>query len=104
MIDVIIHNIENARNISELPIAVLISLLFSLQHSISNTDVRLNELWRVRGRLEFFSQRNHKYAERGDIIVPASPPYFLCNISMRQDFPSILGKKAEQLKLDRCQF
>ena len=43
----------------------------------------------------FFSQSCHKYSQRGNIIVPVTTPYVLCNIGMRSElflYFSIINK------------
>ena len=77
--------------------------LFYFQHPVADPDVRLNELRRIRIGFQLFAQRHHKDPERGYIIVPAPAPDMLRDKGMRQDFPGILGEKAEQLELDRSQ-
>ena len=79
------------------------SLLLNLEHPITNTGMRLNEFGRIGIWFELFAQRYHKDPKRGNIIVPASSPYVLCDISMRQYFTGIFCKKAKQFKFDRRQ-
>ncbi len=57
--------------------------LFYTQHPVSDADMRLNILRGVRLLFQFFAQRSHKHAQRGNIVIPASIPDLLGNKRVR---------------------
>ena len=78
------------------------SLLYP-QHSITNTDMCLNIFGGLRGCFYFLTKSRHKDSKRSNIIFPAVPPYFLCNVGVGQNLSYILRKDTQQFILDWCQ-
>ena len=51
--------------------------------------MRLDILRRIGVLLQFFTERRHKDAQRGNVVIPAAAPNALCNKGMRQNLADI---------------
>ena len=77
--------------------------LLDPQHPITDADVRLYVLLPIFPVFQLFAQGCHEYSQRSNIIFPAVPPYFLCNVGVGQNLSYILRKDTQQFILDWCQ-
>ena len=62
-------------------------------HSVTDSDVGLDVLRRVRKRGYLFSQGCHKYSQRADVTFPCRFPYAARDEGMCQHFSDVFCKK-----------
>ena len=63
---------------------------FHAHHTITNADMSLNILGRIRCRLQFLTKGRHKHTERCYVVIPTAAPDLLGDEGMCQYFTDVL--------------
>jgi len=75
-------------------------IIFCAQHPVSNTNMGLNQMRRIRVSFQFFAQGCHVNSQGSNVIFLRTAPYFLREGGMRQHFAHIMRQHTQQLVLD----
>ena len=75
-------------------VQILTIPVFRSEHPVSDANVRLDVLGKIRGGFQLFAQCGHEDAQGGHVAVPTVPQDVLGDKRMRQYLPHISGEEA----------
>ena len=81
------------------PVFLLCFIVFHTKHPVSDTNMGLDQMRRIRASFQFFAQGCHINTQGGNIIFLRASPYLLCDGCMRQHFAHIMRQHTQQLVL-----
>ena len=79
---------------------LLCFIIFHAQHPISDTNMGLDQMRRIRVSFQFFAQGCHINTQGSNVIFLRTAPYFLREGGMRQHFAHIMRQHTQQFVLD----
>ena len=82
------------------PVFLLCFIIFCAQHPVSDTNMGLDQMRRIRVSLQFFAQGCHVNSQGSNVIFLRTAPYFLREGGMRQHFAHIMRQHTQQFVLD----
>ena len=82
------------------PCFLLCFIIFCAQHPVSDTNMGLDQMRRIRVSFQFFAQGCHINTQGCNVIFLRTAPYFLREGGMRQHFAHIMRQHTQQLVLD----
>ena len=83
---------------------LLCFIVFHTKHPVSDTNMGLDQMRRIRVSFQFFAQGCHINTQGSNVIFLRTSPYLLCDGCMRQHFAHIMRQHTQQFVLDgvRC--
>ena len=82
------------------PVFLLCFIIFCAQHPVSDTNMGLDQMRRIRVSFQFFAQGCHVNSQGSNVIFLRTAPYFLREGGMRQHFAHIMRQHTQQFVLD----
>ena len=79
---------------------LLCFIVFHTKHPVSDTNMGLDQMRRIRVSFQFFAQGCHINTQGSNVIFLRASPYLLCDGCMRQHLAHIMRQHTQQFVLD----